>query len=130
MKVLGIRYCTVTPDAEALARFLGPEGFGLTPRPMELPEGESLPPGIDPDGFLGAVFPVGEGDASWIELWPDSQGMPAGTMLQIVVDDADAWAARAKENGLSPMGPTDAHGERIYFLQAPGGAGITFQSKL
>ena len=130
MKLLGIRFCTVTPEAEALARFLGPDGLGLTPRDMSLPEGESLPPGVDPDGFLGAVFPM-EGDGeSWVEVWPESGGMPAGTMLQLVVDDADAWAARAKENGLSPMGPTDAHGERIYFVQAPGGMPITFQSKI
>ena len=55
--------------------------------------------------------------------------MPACTMLQLVVDDADAWAARARENGLDPHGPMDAHGERIYFLQAPTGLPVTFQSR-
>ena len=67
---------------------------------------------------------------SWIEVWPEGPGMPAGIMLQIVVDDADAWAERARANGLKPQGPTDAHGERIYYLQAPGGLPIAFQSRL
>jgi len=47
-----------------------------------------------------------------------------------VVDDAAAFAAHAKKNGLDPQGPVDAHGERIYFLQAPSGLPITFQSTL
>lgn len=51
-------------------------------------------------------------------------------MLQIVVDDADPWAERAREGGLEPQDPTDAHGERIYFLQAPGDLPVSFQSKL
>ena len=79
------------------------------------------------DVFSGAVFPAGE---SWIEMWPQSQEMPAGIMLQIVVDDADEMAARARENGLEPQGPTDAHGERIYYVQAPTGLPVSFQSKL
>jgi len=56
--------------------------------------------------------------------------MPKGIMLQIIVDDADAWAVRAKENGLDPKGPIDEYGERIYYLQAPGGLPVSFQSKL
>ena len=56
--------------------------------------------------------------------------MPAGTMLQIVVDDADSLAQQARANGLAPEGPMDAHGERIYFLKAPTGLPVTFQSPL
>jgi hypothetical protein len=77
--------------------------------------------------FSGAVFPAGTG---WIEIWPEGPELPAGILLQIVVDDAAAFAAHAKKNGLDPQGPVDAHGERIYFLQAPSGLPITFQSAI
>lgn len=116
MQVLGIRFCNVSPEAEALAEFLG-RGLGLPERDL----------GYQGDGFGGAVFPAGE---SWIEIWKDGPQMPAGVMLQIVVDDADAFAAHAKDNGLEPSGPMDAHGERIYFIEAPGGLQVSFQSKL
>jgi hypothetical protein len=56
--------------------------------------------------------------------------MPEMTMLQIVVDDADAWARRAKENGVDVKGPDDAHGERIYYIDGPGGLPLSFQSKV
>ena len=118
MKFLGIRFCSVTPDGEQLAMFLS-DGLGLPQAEMG-----SHAPSTE---FAGAVFPAGE---SWIEVWEDSPEMPPGIMLQIVVDDADAWAARARKNGLEPQGPTDAHGERIYYLQAPGGLAVSFQSKL
>ena len=122
MKVLGIRYCHVSKQASELASFLT-DGLGLEPRDLGSPaEGD--------DGFQGGVFPVSGNPESWIEIWAETVGMPAGTMLQIVVDDADAWAARARENGLEPHGPTDMHGERVYFLQGPGGFPLTFQSKL
>ncbi|MEZ5459274.1 MAG: hypothetical protein R3E65_08185 [Steroidobacteraceae bacterium] len=117
MKVLGIRYCAVSPDARAIAKFLG-EGLGMPQRDL----------GLDATaGFPGAVFPAGD---SWVEVWPAGPGMPALTMLQVVVDDADAWASQARANGLNPQGPTDAHGERIYSLEGPGGFQITFQSSL
>ena len=116
MKVLGIRFCSVSAEAEEVAKFLG-DGLGLPARDL----------GFDGDSFMGAVFPAGD---SWIELWPEGPGMQACTMLQIVVDDADAWAEQAKARGLEPAGPTDAHGERIYYLQAPGGLPVSFQSKL
>ena len=118
MKVLGIRFCSVTSKAEELAEFLG-KGLGL---PQERIEGTD-----DSEGFAGAIFPAAE---SWIEIWPVSAEMPSGIMLQIVVDDADAWAAEARGNGLDPKGPIDAHGERIYYLRAPGGLDVSFQSKL
>lgn len=123
MKVLGIRFCSVSDQAEQLAAFLG-EGLGLPARSMS----DCANTDESPSTFGGAVFPAGE--ESWIEIWNEGPGMPAGTMLQIVVDDADAWAEQAKQNGLEPLGPTDAHGERIYFLQAPGGLPVAFQSKV
>ncbi len=52
------------------------------------------------------------------------------TMLQIIVDDVEAWAENAQKNGLSPLGPTIAHGERIYYLRAPNGTQISFQPKI
>lgn len=117
MKLLGIRFCTVSKEAQALADFLGPKGLGLEPQSMPT-EGE---------GFFGAVFPAGD---SWVEMWPQGPDMPEGVMLQLVVDDADAWADNARQNGLEPGQPMDAHGERIYFLKAPGGLNMSFQSKL
>lgn len=118
MQVLGIRFCSVTPEAEPLAKFL--DALGLSRK--DLTEF-----GMDPAVFSGAVFPAGE---SWIETWQQGPGMPAGIMLQIVVDDADAFAAHAKANGLDPQGPMDAHGERICHLQAPSSLQVSFQSKL
>jgi len=119
MKVLGIRFCSVTPEAEDLARFLGPKGLGMAERDLS---------NLGVEGFPGAVFPAGEG--SWLEIWKDGPGMPVGLMLQVIVDDADAWAANARANGLEPEGPMDAHGERIYFLKAPSGLSMSFQSAL
>lgn len=116
MKVLGIRFCTVTDEAPALAAFL--DQLGLPQRDMG--QGDS-------DAFMGAVFPAG--DHSWVEMWAPAEGMPAGVMLQVIVDDADALAANARSNGLDPQGPMDAHGERIYFLKAPSGLQMSFQSK-
>jgi len=118
MKFLGIRFCSVSKNAEELAKFLG-DGLGL--------EAKKLQDLNSSQEFSGAVFPAGD---SWIEVWKEGPGMPKGIMLQIVVDDADAWAKRAKENGLNPEGPIDEHGERIYYLQAPGGLPVSFQSKL
>jgi len=119
VEVLGIRFCSVSGAAEELAAFLG-EGLGLPQLEREAPDA-----GGD---FIGAVFPAG--GASWIELWPEGPEMPEGVMLQILVDDADAWAERARAGGLEPHGPSDAHGERCYFLEAPGGLAITLQSRL
>ena len=124
MKVLGIRFCKVAKadEARGLADLLGENGLGLAP--MDLGDG---------DGFSGAVFPVGDAPAglgSWIEFWAAGEHMPEMTMLQIVVDDSDAYAERAKKNGLDVKGPDDAHGERIYYLEGPGGMPIAFLSKV
>lgn len=120
MKVLAIRYCSVSPKANEVAGFF--KALGLPQRSLD----DVMPP--SPDGaFIGAIFLAGE---SWVELWPEGPEMPAGTMIQIVVDDADAFAAQACANGLSPEGPMDAHGERIYFLKAPDGTPVSFQCAL
>lgn len=118
MKLLGIRYCSVSAEAEKLAQFF--DALGIRRRPIGDVDGQETK-------FAGAIFPAGD---SWVEMWPAGQGMPAGTMLQLVVDDADSFAATARANGLAPQGPQDAHGERIYFLQAPNGLQLTFQSAL
>lgn len=119
MNVLGIRFCTVSEDARSLAAFF--DRLGLPQRDMGA-AGVS-----DPGAFTGAVFPAAD---SWIEIWQQGENMPAGTMLQVVVDDADAFAAHARSNGLEPQGPMDMHGERIYFLEAPAGLKLSFQSAL
>ena len=114
MKILGIRFCAVSNDAEPLARVF--DGLGLSRMTAD-----------DSDTFTGAIFEAGD---SWIEIWPEGPDMPSGVMLQLVVDDADAFAMNAKSNGLDPQGPVDAHGERIYYLMAPSGLQMSFQSKL
>jgi hypothetical protein len=120
MKVLAIRHCVVHPEAAALAAFLDRLGMPRRPMPDCAPDAEST-------GFGGAIFPAGE---SWVEVWPAGPEMPACTMLQIVVDDADRFAAHARSGGLEISGPTDAHGERIYFATTPGGVQLSFQSAL
>ena len=126
MKVLGIRFCKVSKsgDAQGLSAMLGEKGLGL--KAVEMPGADEA------KGFQGAVFPVGDsrpGEGSWIEIWPAGPQMPEMTMLQIVVDDADKWAAQARENGLAVKGPDDAHGERIFYLEGPGGLPVAFLSK-
>jgi hypothetical protein len=119
MELLAIRFATVSDEAEGLAQFL--DKLGARRARMGGYGSEVGEP------FGGAIFPAG---SSWIEIWPVAEGMPPGIMLQLVVDDADAFAANARANGLSPEGPMDAHGEHIYFLQAPTGLAMSFQSKL
>jgi hypothetical protein len=115
MRVLSIRYCSVSAQAEELAEFF--RALGMQDR---------INPATNPAAaFSGAVFPAGE---SWVEIWPQRPQMPAGVMLQIIVDDADAFADFAVKNGLTPQGPMEAHGERIYFLKGPGELQISFQS--
>ena len=92
------------------------KGLGLPERPLDAGE-----------GFHGAVIPAG---TSWIEIWQRGADMPAGLMLQIVVDDADAVAATARKNGIDVNGPMEAHGEKIYFAVAPGGLSVSFQQVL
>lgn len=120
MELLAIRFVAVSDEAEALARCLDDLGA----RRRHFGEYTSQ---IGASTFTGAIFPAG---SSWIEVWPVGEGMPPGMMLQLVVDDADAFAAHARSRGLSPQGPVDAHGEHIYFLEAPSGLSMSFQSTL
>jgi len=118
LKPLGIRFAKVGPVAESaglaeMLRLLGME---------EKDMGEA-----ETEGFAGAIFPTQ--NESWVEVWPEAEGIPNGYMLQIIVEDADKVAEEAKSNGLAPHGPIDAHGERIYYLTAPGGLPVSFQSK-
>ncbi len=117
MKVLGIRFCAVAEEAAPMAQFFT-KGLGLPERDL----------GDDCDVFSGCVIPAG--DSSWIEIWQKGEDMPAGLMLQIVVDDADAVAATARKNGVDVQGPMEAHGEKIYFAVAPGGLSVSFQQVL
>ena len=116
MEVIGIRFCSVAEEAEDLAVFL--TKVGLPQRDLGAAESDSFP---------GAVFPARD---SWIEVWKKGPDMPEGVMLQVIVDDADAFAEHARSNGLEPQGPMDAHGERIYFLKAPTGLQMSFQSAI
>ncbi|MCH2101288.1 MAG: hypothetical protein MK209_05150 [Planctomycetes bacterium] len=118
-EVLGIRFCAITPEADQLVETLGLGlGFPCVSKPLKAG---------DPDSLQGGMFPAGK---SWIEVWPEGEGMPPGIMLQVEVDDADAVAEHARAQGLNPQGPMLAHGERIYSLLAPGGLAMTFQSKV
>lgn len=115
MRALALRFSNVVEDSTEMSGFF--DSLGLSR--MELPE--------EAAGFEGSIHLAGE---SWIETWQSGEQMPAGLMLQIVVDDAEKFAEHARSNGLDPQGPMDAHGERIYMLTAPGGLQISFQSAL
>ena len=113
MSLKGIRFCAVADEAEEMAAFFT-KGLGLEER--DLGGGE---------GFHGCVIPAGSD--SWIEIWKKAENMPAGLMLQMVVDNADEMAETAKAGGFDVQGPMEAHGEKIYFAVAPGGLSISFQ---
>lgn len=117
MKVLGIRFCAVADEAQEMSTFFT-KGLGLPERDL----------GDDGGDFSGCVIPAGS--SSWVEIWQKGENMPAGLMLQLVVDDADAIAANARANGIDVQGPMEAHGEKIYFAVAPGGLSVSFQEVL
>ncbi len=107
MEILGIRFCSVSDSAKADIDFFENKlGIKNTFKSQA--------------DFQGGIFPTDD-QSSWLECWQASEQMPKGTMLQLVVKDADLFASNAKENGLEPYGPMDAHGERIYYLKAPSG---------
>lgn len=113
MTILGIRFCAVAEEAAPMAEFFT-KGLGLEER--DLGGGGE---------FQGCVIPAG--DSSWVEIWQKGESMPAGLMLQLVVDDAEAVAETARANGVEIQGPMEAHGEKIYFAVAPGGLSVSFQ---
>jgi len=116
MKIIGIRFCSVSDKAK--------EDIDFFENKLGLKNS------IDStDGFVGGVFST-EDQSSWLECWQASEDMPEGIMLQLVVEDADEFFENANSNGLSPSGPVDAHGERIYYLKSPSGVSMSFQSKL
>lgn len=111
MEIKGIRFCEVHSQSAPLRDILKTAGFS---------------PRSDVSG--GDIFPTREN--SWIELWDETPGMPAGIMLQILVDDVDIWAAQAKERGLELAGPFDQHNERMFMFSTPTGFQITVQSEI
>ncbi len=119
MELKSIRFVAVSPEADQLVEFLG-LGLGFPCVAQPLQEG-------NPESPKGGLFYAGD---SRVEIWPEGEGMPAGIMLQVEVDDADSFAAHARSQGLEPQGPMEAHGERIYYLLAPGGLAMTFQSAM
>lgn len=80
----------------------------------------------DAHGMTGAVIDAG---GSRLEVWAAGPDMPAGRMLQIVVEDVDGWADQARANGAELQGPFEAHGERMYALTAPDGMPVTVQAQ-
>ena len=119
MEVKSIRFCAISPESDKLVEFLGLGlGFPCIAKPLK---------DNDPESPQGGVFPAGD---SWIEIWPEGEGMPQGVMLQVIVDNADEYAEHAKANGIEIKGPMQANGERIYFALAPGGLALTIQSPL
>jgi hypothetical protein len=119
MKPLSMKFCAVSPEADALVEFLG-LGLGFPCEAKPLTSAADSP--------QGGIFETECGSS--IEVWKDGPEMPAGVMLQVVVEDADALAELARTNGLHPKGPMLTKGEKIYYLLAPGGLAMTFQSKL
>ncbi len=118
MKPLSLRVCAISPEADALVEVLG-LGVGFPCVAKELSD--------DPDAPKAGVFHAEGG--SRLEVWPEGRGMPAGMMLQVEVEDADATAAYARRQGLEPKGPMETADERLYYLLAPGGLALTIQSK-
>ena len=120
MELKSIRFCAISPEADKLVEFLGLGlGFPCVAKPLK---------DNDPESPQGGIFHAG--DSSWIEIWPEGDNMPPGVMLQVIVDDANEYAAHAKTNGIEMRGPMEANGECIYFAIAPGGLAMTIQSPL
>ena len=126
MKVLAHRFCYVGDKVLALdfSKTLAALGMDIgqvfSQNMFETAE-------LNDDDFSGAIFKID--DESWIEIWAEMEGVPKGIMLQLIVDDADAFAENAKKNGLAPDGPVLAHGEKIYYIIPKSGLAISFQSK-
>ncbi|MFD2168054.1 VOC family protein [Thalassotalea euphylliae] len=109
MTVKSIRFCHVTEQSEKFIQLLNDIGVKQK----------------DVDCGNGAIFDAGE---SWVEIWQQNDEMPAGTMLQIIVDDINYYAQHAREHGVELQGPFEQHGEKIFFTQSPDGLPISIQS--
>lgn len=118
MKVLSMKFCTVSEKGFELANFFSLLGLEKHQRHTEE---------IEKHDFSGTLFLTGD---SKIEVWQETIDMPSGIMLQLTVDDADEFATYAKNNGLEPDGPIDSKTARIYFVRAPNGLQMSFQSTL
>ncbi|WP_226580928.1 hypothetical protein [Halobacillus litoralis] len=114
MKVLGYRYVDVSDKSDDMVDFfqnkLGIENAWT-----------------NTDEYRGGIFKAGD---SWLEFWHKSECMVGVTMLQIVVDDADAFADYAKKQGTDIHGPIEEHGEKMYSLTAPNGMPVTILSSI
>ncbi len=125
MKFLGHRFCYVGEAENALALSKILASLGIPPKTIfsqQMRETDALSDG----DFSGAIFASDE--LNWVEIWAELPQVPKGFMLQLIVDDADAFAENARKNGLDPQGPVESHGERIYYLMTPIGLPISFQS--
>ncbi|MCB0825768.1 MAG: hypothetical protein KDC26_06225 [Armatimonadetes bacterium] len=114
MKVLGYRFCMTLDEHAPMLDFF--DKLGL--------KRKELPPEIT-DEFPGAIYPAGE---SWVEIWQAGEQMPAGTMLQIFVDDVHAFVTEGRANGLEMSDPSEMHGEMVSFTTAPNGMFVSVQS--
>lgn len=114
MTVKAVRFCQVNDDNAPMVKFF--EDLGL--------EKKSDCGGSE---FPGSVF-LARND--WIEQWQSGDSMPAGTMLQLEVDDADVYAERLKSNDYQVFGPMEQHGEKMYFVTAPNGLQLSILHKL
>ena len=115
MKVLSMRFCSTEADCDPTIAFF--EKLGLPT--LEMP--------AEAAAFPGKIFTAGE---SWLEFWKEGPGMEKGIMLQIIVDDAEAFVKQAKDNGLDAQGPMEMHGERVYFFKTPSGMPVSVNQKL
>ncbi|MCA1021129.1 VOC family protein [Halobacillus litoralis] len=114
MKILGYRYVDVSDVSEAMVDFfqnkLGIENAWE-----------------DTEEYRGGIFKAGD---SWLEFWHKNECMMPVKMLQLVVDDADAFAEHAREQGVEIYGPIEEHGEKMYSTTAPDGMPVTILSSL
>lgn len=114
LKLLGYRHVTVSEESEQMVDFFENK-LGLANSWTET------------DKYSGGVF---KSENSWLEFWGKSEDMPEMTMLQLIVDDADEFAACIKTSGVELNGPVEERGERIYSMTAPNRMPVTIQSSI
>lgn len=114
MTIKSIRFCQVNEDNAEMVKFF--DDLGLSKKSD-----------CDSADFPGAVFLAGD---NWIEQWQSGDSMPSGTMLQLEVDDAEAYAERLKSSEYQVFGPMEQHGEKMFFVTAPNGLQLSILHKL